>query len=863
MATRDWERTDGSNRLRTTYLLDSFGRTTAVHYGTTTVQSFATTHPFYTPSVLMDYDRAGRLRHRTDAAGTVLLQYRYDGSLLTETTVAGIGNDTALAAGRHVRRTLDSSGRLSVLESTWGSLPGGNTLGSATESPSVTYAYGTADRLSSITSGGMTGYITRTATTDAFSMSAYPSSASTYNRILKSSSTGLPSNHLAQMNGITIRNTGFSWDSDRLLTRGETDLTWNYGYDDKSQVASAHKKFTSGGEVAAGTQSVYNYDDIGNRTTLQEGGTSTLGGGLRTTTYKGDVSAGSSNGANALNQYARIERPQTFDVTGRRAASNATIIVNGIALTSGDFQPGSGGTGLYFRKEAANTPAPYAAPDNFEPVEVKQNGVTLTPDPDPVQYLGMPAPGATLSYDLDGNILYDGRWTYTWDGENRLLSMSAPSWTQPAAGFLPGNDLEARTITFRYDGFSRRISKKVSVGATLTMEGYLYDGWNTVMITKLDPLSSTETSQGRRWSCLWKPDVGSMLYARSPWQKAGSVGGLAWLQTGAQQYFGGSPGSFWGSYEIHVPMADHLGNIRHYAQFKLYASGETSAVSANFEYDAYGREVRANGTTVPASNPPPTLTSGTPFADALPFHFSSKFTDSETGLVYYGYRYYDSIDGRWLNRDPIGEEGGLNLYGMVGNEAVNKMDYLGLAETIDTSAHKGCKCKKEDIDKVGKKNSEMAADLTKNFKLPLDVFEGEGWKPEHPEFGGNICCDPNTGKVTATKPGQGKFEKQKEPMDGGKFIYEGGQFDPKSGDQCPAGTENVGSYHSHPDGSSFSKMGKNGINGEESSDEKWVTVNEKPLFLGNQAGKQMRLDMQRIFTPGQGYGPRNFTISNL
>ena len=81
------------------------------------MQSFGPTDPLHTPSVLMDYDRAGRLRYRTDAAGTVLLQYRYDGSLLTETTVAGAGNDTPLASGRHLRRTLDSSGRLSNLES--------------------------------------------------------------------------------------------------------------------------------------------------------------------------------------------------------------------------------------------------------------------------------------------------------------------------------------------------------------------------------------------------------------------------------------------------------------------------------------------------------------------------------------------------------------------------------------------------------------------------------------------------------------------------------------------------------------------------------------------------------------------------
>ncbi len=57
--------------------------------------------------------------------------------------------------------------------------------------------------------------------------------------------------------------------------------------------------------------------------------------------------------------------------------------------------------------------------------------------------------------------------------------------------------------------------------------------------------------------------------------------------------------------------------------------------------------------------------------------FSTKYTDDETGLVYYGYRYYSPELGRWLNRDPIEEEGGLNLYGFVGNDPVNAYDLLG------------------------------------------------------------------------------------------------------------------------------------------------------------------------------------------
>ena len=48
------------------------------------------------------------------------------------------------------------------------------------------------------------------------------------------------------------------------------------------------------------------------------------------------------------------------------------------------------------------------------------------------------------------------------------------------------------------------------------------------------------------------------------------------------------------------------------------------------------------------------------------------------GVTHYGYRFYDPNTGRWPSRDPIGEEGGLNLYGFVGNDGVNRWDLLGM-----------------------------------------------------------------------------------------------------------------------------------------------------------------------------------------
>ncbi|MEP2775030.1 MAG: tyrosine-type recombinase/integrase [Luteolibacter sp.] len=61
-------------------------------------------------------------------------------------------------------------------------------------------------------------------------------------------------------------------------------------------------------------------------------------------------------------------------------------------------------------------------------------------------------------------------------------------------------------------------------------------------------------------------------------------------------------------------------------------------------------------------------------------------------VVYYGYRFYDPATGRWPSRDPIGERGGVNLYGFVGNDGVHQWDYLGLKGaklTLDYDSENG------------------------------------------------------------------------------------------------------------------------------------------------------------------------------
>ena len=58
-----------------------------------------------------------------------------------------------------------------------------------------------------------------------------------------------------------------------------------------------------------------------------------------------------------------------------------------------------------------------------------------------------------------------------------------------------------------------------------------------------------------------------------------------------------------------------------------------------------------------------------------PFRFSSEYADDALGLVYYNYRHYEPVTGRWLQRDMIEEEGGVVLYGICLNRIIESVDY--------------------------------------------------------------------------------------------------------------------------------------------------------------------------------------------
>ncbi|MBR2679445.1 MAG: RHS repeat-associated core domain-containing protein, partial [Exiguobacterium sp.] len=113
---------------------------------------------------------------------------------------------------------------------------------------------------------------------------------------------------------------------------------------------------------------------------------------------------------------------------------------------------------------------------------------------------------------------------------------------------------------------------------------------------------------------------------------------------------------------LYVPHADAYGNIFRYTDTE-------GNVVAEYAYDAFGRTISRSGT----------------MSDVFRHRFSTKYCDTETGLYYYGCRFYHPALMRWLNRDPIEEDGGLNLYGFCGNNAVSRYDKDGRAFFIKRS----------------------------------------------------------------------------------------------------------------------------------------------------------------------------------
>ncbi len=370
----------------------------------------------------------------------------------------------------------------------------------------------------------------------------------------------------------------------------------------------------------------------------------------------GDMRNGSSSRkadytANLLNQYEQRTVPGALDVLGA-AHSNSTITVNGQTATRQD---------AYYHREIAVTNDAAAI---WQPIEVVG---TLTNPPVAITNSGhlflakTPEPFAyAFAYDLDGNQTSDGRWTNTWDAENRLISM------ETRADLL--GDVPRLRLEFQYDFQGRRVRKQVfSLSGSSWVQvldvRFVYDGWNL--------LAEVNSSGTAIRSYVWGLDLSGSMQAAGPDPSgvgsAGGVGGLLAVNAGTNG--------------THFAASDGNGNV-----VGLFKSND-AAVTAIFEYGPFGNTLRATG----------------PMAGDMLFRFSTKYTDIEAGRVYYGIRDYDPDTGRWLSRDPIEEQGCRHLYAFCRNDSINYFDLLGYKvefEKSDTVTKAEYKSVKGDYDRA-------------------------------------------------------------------------------------------------------------------------------------------------------------------
>lgn len=649
-----------TDRVKATYdYYSSGGTNTDVSYLTGELKGISYNDSL-TPSVAFTYNRAGLLAGATDGVtGTHVFAYNpTNPSQLTSETLA------AFYGSRVQTRKYDTYGRAT-----------GFTLGTSAAPAADLSQIGT--------------YHTTTGLLDHLDTASEGGAATTVQYGYKSSSS--------LVDNYAIGSFSLSYDYDATsaarrsriegkfstVTKTRFDLT----FDSRGNLRTSKQSGTAFADYYPGAySSVYNYhlyDERGQlKTSAMYGGTPPVSGapssssfpgrryeyrydqaGNRTTVGQTGTDSDDQYETNRLNQYTTKENNDvhvlgTAAAGARVAMANATVAKVDRSFAA-DVAPGNAAgpkTGSLSVYSAVANPTP-GGPD----VVASQTKTWMV-----AQQL------QAFTYDLDGNMTGDGVWTYAYDAENRLVSMARTPAAVTAG--LPDVRLE-----FKYDYMGRRVQKRsvLMTGATVTQNvytRYLYDGWN--LVAEFAVTSGTTIGALQR-SYTWGLDVAGSTSA------TGGVGALVRIvdHTGTAD-------------AVYFPTYDGSGNV----SALVAADGSLAAV---YEYTAFGELQRAEGA----------------YAAQNPFGFSTKFTDRESGLSYYGYRYYSPALGRFLNRDPIAEKGGLNLYGFVGNNPTTRFDVLGMRYIMKcnntiTTGLRHTTCWWEDEDGHGAERSTDAPKIT-------------------------------------------------------------------------------------------------------------------------------------------------------
>lgn len=520
----------------------------------------------------------------------------------------------------------------------------------------------------------------------------------------------------------------------------------------------------------------------------------------------------STYGVDSLNRYTSRTVPGAVDIMGIGLATNVVTVTNANSLNNA---AASYRNGEYFRKEVSlnntnNGPL-------WELVSIAANGATTING-----NAYVPRTPEQFGYDADGNLTNDGRWAYAWDAENRLVQM-LPS------GTVTVPDAAKRKIQFTYDAQGRRIQKSVcawngSGWSIILSNRFLYDGWNVVA-----ELNATNNSRIRTY--LWGNDLSCSL------QGAGGVGGLLEVS-----YYGSQTTNSFAGY-------DGNGNLT------VLVDASNAAEVSRYEYGPFGEVIRATG----------------PMAKANPFRFSTKYQDDESDLLYYGYRYYNASTGRWISRDPLGDEafvrGGVflakrKLHRNAITVEEHSLGFITLRSTQAASLISGPKGFSSLLHNRSTSVA-IAREVSNPYQFvlnaPIVFIDQRGLKPcsscsaadiqkeaiargleyihrsieENREYGGRICCNDCMSRIYSANVVQG-------PIDEGTVTT--------ANSKCRLGDRIVADWHTHPDGSTQT----GDPNGQRSDDKRNVTFSAAPTgfdcdfvgFMTNNHLDTTRMDSQ-------------------
>jgi len=649
--------------ITTTYGYDNAGRVTSRSYSDST------------PAVTITYDRHGREISVVDASGTRTITHGPPGQAWSL-----IDYTSGLMTGTKLTHTFDSKGRPLTL--------GVSRKKTATTwDPRIlaTYGYlGDSAQLASIQFGSHTARYSGLNTEGDAQLDIFDhvgqlpreikytvlQGATTRTTLIGTRSTdpGLQPNDgqlvtksLSWARGTTSTvNTAVVAHEYRYDERGrrhediQLDGTvWAHEYNSRGEVIGSARRDTLGGNAGPGRDFGYFYDDIGNRITSLENQFDN--GNPNVPATLSDITTYGSNLANQFTQKLNPDPAKSW-VLGRTSTGTGTLLVKHTktGTTTPVVTAPLDRYGVGDKDFAAEIAFGVTTAPAYRNIKVTV-GTTTTTWGD----LYLPPKNEVPTYDAAGNLTGDGRWTYTWDAENRLTSMETKA-TAVTAG------ITKQRLEFTYDSLNRRVRKVLKgwVSNAWVVQGdlrFLYDGWN--LVAELEPVTVTSATSLPAYvrTYTWGKDVTGTE------QGAGGVGGLLFVG----RYTKDTGTNVLAS--TLAPMYDGNSNIEGYVKL-LVPTASTSAASVEafkLEYDPFGRELMIAATS------PETQ------ATLPPFRFSTQYTDSETDLVYYINRYYSPELGRWISGDPIEEAGGLNLYGMVGNDPVNRWDYLGKSTTYD------------------------------------------------------------------------------------------------------------------------------------------------------------------------------------